>query len=155
VWNNIRPAIRKKQQPLIILRYAALIAVLFSLSFLAWRMSRLPETAQNPFLSFDQGSIRLRPLPSDPVLERLIPASDRQTSPAIQDQISLPAPEAELNIEESASQPDVDIFAETSILNFRSNIIIPSGIRSLRSTDYTKDNSATDIGDLNPPPLTN
>jgi hypothetical protein len=39
VWNNIRPAIRKNQQPIIILRAAAMIAVLLSLSFLAYKWS--------------------------------------------------------------------------------------------------------------------
>ncbi len=39
VWNNIRPVIRKKQRPLIILRAAAMIAVVLSLSFLAYRWS--------------------------------------------------------------------------------------------------------------------
>jgi len=153
VWDHIRPAIRKKQQPVILLRSAALIAVLFSLGFLAYQMSRLSEPAQNPFLSFDQGPIRPRTLPSDPVLEKLIPASDRQTSPAMQDQISLPEPEAELNNEEYISQPGPDIFTETSNLNFRSNIITPSGIRSVRITDYSKVNSASGIGDLNSPAI--
>jgi len=37
VWNNIRTVIRKKQQPFIILRSAAVIAVLLSLSFLTYR----------------------------------------------------------------------------------------------------------------------
>jgi hypothetical protein len=38
-WNNIRPAVRKRQQPIIIFRAAAMIAVLISLSFLAYRWS--------------------------------------------------------------------------------------------------------------------
>lgn len=149
VWDHIRPAIRKKQQPVILLRSAALIAVLFSLGFLAYQMSRLSEPVQNPFLSFDQGPIRPRALPSDPVLEKLMPASDRQTSPAMQDQMPLPEPEAELNNEEYVSQPGPDNYTEISNLNYRSNIITPSGIRSVRITDYSKVNSASGIGDLN------
>jgi opacity protein-like surface antigen len=39
VWDNIRPAIRKQQQPYIILRAAATIAVLISLGFLAYEWS--------------------------------------------------------------------------------------------------------------------
>jgi len=39
VWNQIRPVIRKKQQPYIILRTAAMIAVVISLSFLAYMWS--------------------------------------------------------------------------------------------------------------------
>ena len=40
VWNNIRPVVRKKQRPLVILRAAAAVAVLLSLSFLAYQLSR-------------------------------------------------------------------------------------------------------------------
>ncbi len=40
VWNNIRPVVRNKQRPLIILRTAATIAILLSLTFLAYRMNR-------------------------------------------------------------------------------------------------------------------
>ena len=39
IWNNIKPVIRKKQKPFIILRNAAAVAVLLSLSFLAYRLS--------------------------------------------------------------------------------------------------------------------
>jgi hypothetical protein len=40
VWENIKPVIRKKQRPYILLGNAALIAVLLSLSMLAYRWSR-------------------------------------------------------------------------------------------------------------------
>ncbi len=40
VWITIRPIIRRKQQPYIMLRGAAVIAVLISLSFLVYRLSR-------------------------------------------------------------------------------------------------------------------
>lgn len=40
VWNNIFPVIRKKQKPYILLRSAAIIAVLLSLSFLVYRWSK-------------------------------------------------------------------------------------------------------------------
>jgi hypothetical protein len=39
VWKNIYPAVRKKQRPFVILRAAAMIAVILSLSFLAYRWS--------------------------------------------------------------------------------------------------------------------
>lgn len=40
VWDNIRPAVRKNQKPVIILRAAAMITVLLSLSFLAYKWSQ-------------------------------------------------------------------------------------------------------------------
>ena len=39
VWNNIKPVIRKKSLPFIVLRAAAMLAVLLSLSFIAYRLS--------------------------------------------------------------------------------------------------------------------
>jgi len=51
-WNNIFPVIRKKQRPVILFRNAALIAVLLSLSFLAYRYSReISLSFQNPLLA--------------------------------------------------------------------------------------------------------
>lgn len=40
VWDNIHPVIKRKQRPFILLRAAALIAVVLSMSFLAYRWSR-------------------------------------------------------------------------------------------------------------------
>jgi opacity protein-like surface antigen len=39
-WDNIRPAVRQNQKPVIILRAAAMVAVLLSLSFLAYKWSQ-------------------------------------------------------------------------------------------------------------------
>lgn len=54
VWNNIKPVIRKKQHPYVFLRNAAMIAVVLSLSFLAYKwgketssISSLPQLALN------------------------------------------------------------------------------------------------------------
>ena len=52
VWNNVLPVIRRKNRPVLLLRSAALIAVLLSLSFLAYRWSREMSTAvRNPVLA--------------------------------------------------------------------------------------------------------
>ncbi len=58
VWVNIRPVIRKKQNPFIILRAAALITVLLSLSFLAYRWSReLSTTLDSPLITLNEESV--------------------------------------------------------------------------------------------------
>jgi hypothetical protein len=44
IWDNIRPAVRKNLQPFSILRAAAMIAVILSLSFLAYRWSLVIST---------------------------------------------------------------------------------------------------------------
>ena len=61
VWNNIRPVIRKHQRPIIILRAAAMIAVMLSLSFLAYRWSMQVSTG------FENSTITLNSEPETPV----------------------------------------------------------------------------------------
>jgi hypothetical protein len=59
VWGTIYPAIRRKQKPYILLRSAALIAVLVSISVLAYRWSRnISSQLENPVLALEQESIR-------------------------------------------------------------------------------------------------
>jgi hypothetical protein len=61
VWNNILPAVRKKQKPFVFLRAAALIAVLLSLSILGYRWSReIIIQMQNPELASNEESTQYR-----------------------------------------------------------------------------------------------
>jgi hypothetical protein len=58
-WNNILPVIRKKQRPVVVLRAAALIAVLMAISFMAYRWSReLSISDQNQILAVNEESVR-------------------------------------------------------------------------------------------------
>jgi len=53
-WNNILPVIRRKQRPVILLRSAAVAAVLLSISFLAYKWSReFSLTPVNPFSAYE------------------------------------------------------------------------------------------------------
>ncbi len=78
VWTNILPIIRKKQRSLVFLRTAALIAILLSVSFLAYRMSRqIPSSFNEPVISFGQDQIFRQAVPADPALVRIVPSGDR------------------------------------------------------------------------------
>ncbi len=58
-WNNILPVIRKRQRPVVLLRSAALVAVLLSLSFMAYRWSReLSTSFQNPVLALNEETVQ-------------------------------------------------------------------------------------------------
>jgi opacity protein-like surface antigen len=58
VWNNIRPVIRRKQKPYMVLRAAAFIAVVLSLSFLAYRWSKEISTGLgNTVVSMNEESV--------------------------------------------------------------------------------------------------
>jgi len=152
IWDNIRPAIRKRPQPVIMLRSAALIAVLFSLSFLAYRISRQSSSpVQDPFLAFDQESVRPQPVPADPVLVKLMPATDRQTAVLINDQIPGLIPLAELNNEEYNLQSGPNLAPETRNLNFPGKLMIPSGIQAVKGPDYMADKAASDYANLYDP----
>jgi hypothetical protein len=57
-WNNILPVIRRRQRPVVLLRSAALVAVLLSLSFMAYRWSReLSTSFQNPVLALNEETV--------------------------------------------------------------------------------------------------
>ena len=54
-WNNILPVIRRKQRPVILLRSAAVAAVLMSIAFLAYKWSQeISISFENPFAAFEQ-----------------------------------------------------------------------------------------------------
>ena len=58
VWNNIQPVIRKKQWPLIMLRVAAIAAVVLSLGILAYRLStEITSGTQNQLISINPESV--------------------------------------------------------------------------------------------------
>lgn len=155
VWDNIRPALVKKQSPIILLRSAALIAVLFSLSFFAYRLSRqLPVNVQDPFLAFDQEPLRPQNVPADPVMAKLMPATDRQPATIINDQIPGPVVISEMNDEENGRQSGPGIVQETRNLNFKNNLVLPSVIQAVRGNDFTADNSASDYGEIYNPSYT-
>jgi hypothetical protein len=65
VWDNVRPAIRKNQRPVIILRAAAMVAVVFSLSFLAykWSMNLSDRLGSFSFAVNPESENQLTPLP--------------------------------------------------------------------------------------------
>ncbi len=80
-WNSIYPVIRKKQKPYILLRSAALIAVLLSLSYLAYRWSsEISVVLQNPVLALGEESVQ----PSE---TRIIPVVTTQSAPITENPI--------------------------------------------------------------------
>lgn len=103
VWNNIRPVIRKKQRPVIILRTAAVIAVLLSLSFLAYRWNnQINERLENNIITRTEES----EMPVNNNIPDLLPvhAVSSENIPVIAEvyvpstpEKSLPVPESSLN----------------------------------------------------------
>lgn len=60
VWNDILPVIRKKQRPFILLRSAALVTVLLSMSFLVYRWGQeISNSKQNTFITLGEESVNI------------------------------------------------------------------------------------------------
>jgi hypothetical protein len=79
-WHNILPVIRRKQKPVLLLRSAAVIAVLIAIGFLAYLLSnQMPADPGVPFIALQQESAALNDAPSDPALFKVMPASDKKT----------------------------------------------------------------------------
>ena len=139
-WNNILPVIRKKQMPVIFLRSAALITVLLSITFLAYKWSQQISVSRAPLLAFDQESVQPQVNSADPVRLRRIPATDRQNSIIRNRLIQYqPAASAPAN-EEVPVQSDPDMITESDYLNFRSDLITPASIQAPKGPSFISDN---------------
>lgn len=138
-WNNIYPVIRKKQKPYILLRSAALIAVMISISFLAYRWSRDISTAlQNSMIALEEESFRTGADNFSPVIIRQEPIINPQGSnlPVIAtvEPETDEAPLQEDNQETGSIQVSTGIRPEFSLLRPAQNNLI-------RKIEYQADNN--------------
>jgi hypothetical protein len=141
-WNNILPVIRKKQKPVILLRSAALIAVLLSISFLAYRWSREISTSfQNPVLALNEESAQVPNNTLNTINKSRTPIAGNLTREINQNDLnsgrSIVAefPDAG-NIEPS----DLDLITEDIYLSNKDNIRIPAIIQAVPRFSYNIDN---------------
>ncbi len=79
IFDNIRPAIRRSQKPLLILRAAAMITVVISLSFLAYRWSLQISSglADNSLIMDPESEAPVFSIPSSPVIQSMTANSRR------------------------------------------------------------------------------
>ena len=143
-WNNIFPVIRKRQKPYIFLRSAALIAVLLSISFLAYRWSREISTAlQNPVLALGEESVQFLSNYSNQVISRQMPA--------ISDKTNKIKPATEINNPEPAStiSRDNDLKSEENIAQvnnrqYRFNFLRPINKIIVQNVDNQSESTVSD-----------
>lgn len=82
VWNNIKPLVRRKQRPLIILRTAAAVTILLSLSFMIYRWSlQINERLENTVLAGTEEPVTPVDITRDPIIVQEQPASDKLPIP--------------------------------------------------------------------------
>jgi len=122
VWNNILPVIRKKQRYAVLLRTAAMVALLFSISFLAYRFSRqIPSSFNEPVISFGQDQIFNRAVRADPLLVRMMPSGDRLAGSGTNGQQSdqLPPMNTDTTVDQNFPAP---LITETRTPDFTGNL---------------------------------
>lgn len=107
-WKNIYPAVRKRQRPFIILRAAAMIAVVISLSFLAYRWSSEISAG------FNNDSLIMNPESEAPVINKPVRLFIADAGNTIPDNtgsgISLPADQPEYtSIDDRETNPPPSI----------------------------------------------
>jgi opacity protein-like surface antigen len=117
-WNYIRPAVRKRQQPIIVLRAAAMIAVIISLSFLAYRWSmEISSGLANNSLIFNPESDAPALVNPGPAVLRSEPGNPFQTSllsdsrPVILDENNTSTNSAAISSRENVSQETTEALA--------------------------------------------
>ncbi len=145
IWDKIGPVIRKKQQPYIIFRAAALIAVALSLSFLAYRWSKEISPGQAEQVQAQNTEFAVQPS-----VDAVSPPSrdNRSTTPLLSD-ASLPAYKPDI-----IKSPVNDVIIQ-SVDNPSVSDVMPSseGSTSLRSPIQVRSTPGIsslkpDIGDL-------
>ena len=125
VWDNIQPAIKGKQKPVIILRAAALVAALLTISFFAYRLSReVPSDSENTVMALNDQSAFFS---DSPLTDKPVADISEKSRPFIKPSISRTSaveiiPDYVIESEnETASSPDVALVGESDNYNLNTS----------------------------------
>jgi len=150
VWNNILPVIRRKQRPVLLLRSAALLAVLLSLSFLAYQWSRqLSQSVQDPLIAVADQYIQPQINISPGIRTAKQPSVSKQKGNLIDGNTSDEQPVADLSDGENIRSSDIDIIPEIMDPTAGNNLSVPLSIQMIRGFSYNTDIANTGYESLN------
>jgi hypothetical protein len=140
VWNNVLPVIRRKNRPVLLLRSAALIAVLLSLSFLAYQWSREMSTVvRNPILASGEEFLQPQQNISRRINNNRQPATSLQKG-AVSDNITpVNQPVADLSDGGNIDSSGIYNLAEIVNPSAGDNLIVPQSIQMIRGFSYNTD----------------
>ncbi len=145
-WGTVLPVIRKRQRPIIFLRSAALVAVLLSVAFLAYRWSReLGSIVQNPQLAIGEESVKYQNNFGNPATSRfplIVPQSDDSGSNVLtgqDDTVSFPG-------DQKTVSADEELFREYMPVSVDKGFLLPYGIQAL--TAYRGGNFYVDVPEV-------
>lgn len=146
VWSTIYPAIRKKQKPYILLRAAAAVAVLLSISVLAYRWSgNISYDNGNPLLALSDESVQIKSPGFSPAIMQSVPVSarsDKNSVAGTKNNNHVAASDIEKSREEIAMVRVIQPATEGRTFN-PLRIITPSGNLKTGSLTGKQDNSFT------------
>ena len=141
VWNSIVPTIRKKQRSVIFLRSAALIAVLLSVSFLAYRWSReVSVLIRNPVIALNEESFTVKDNSND--INKTVNTADNNQSRILQnDKVSDEYPVSDIS--DTGNMPSAVPGTVTEVKNPELNdkLMFPSTISAFKGLNYKTYNS--------------
>ena len=141
VWNSIVPTIRKKQRSVIFLRSAALIAVLLSVSFLAYRWSReVSVLIRNPVIALNEESFTVKDNSND--INKTVNTADNNQSRILQnDKVSDEYPVSDIS--DTGNMPSAVPGTVTEVKNPELNdkLMFPSTINAFKGLNYKTYNS--------------
>ena len=151
VWNNILPIIRKKQRPVLLLRSAALVAVLLSMTFLAYRWSsELTTSARNPMLADGEEFV---PSQENMITRGVIinrqPATTQRRVSIADEKASVEQPVADLTDAGTTGSSDPDILNEIPGISYSDNLVILPDIKDIRGFRINTGVENTGYGSLN------
>ena len=150
VWNNVLPIIRHKQRPILLLRSAALLAVLLSLSFLAYQWSReLSQSVQDPLIAVADQYIQPQINTSPGIRTAIQPSVSQQKGNLIDGNTSDEQPVADLSDRENIGSSDIDIIPEIMDPTAGNNLSVPLNIHMIRGFSYNTDIANTGYESLN------
>lgn len=149
-WNNIFPVIRKKQRPVILLRNAAMITVLLSLSFLTYRWSSEISTPfRNQGMAVRDESFRAADTQAGSGNTGIIPVTGRNIPETAQNDLMKelsPVDESAGNI--SSNETGSGFINGRINLIADNNLMTPAFINPRGGINYAIDNSSIDFAGL-------
>ena len=150
VWNNVLPVIRRKNRPVLLLRSAALFAVLLSLSFLAYRWSReLSSTVRNPVLASGEEFFRPQQSISRGTSINRQPVIGLQKRTVSDENTTVDQPVEDLSDAGIIESSDTDFLTEIMNPSAGNDLAVPLSIQMIRGLSYNTDMANTGYESLN------
>lgn len=138
VWDNIQPVIRRKRKPFILLRIAAVVAIILSISFLIYNWNReIPVVSENQILPVNGESVPLMQNPSPIINSQLIGTGNRKIASQKRKLIEETNMVTMRPDDETIITPVPEISAKSDLLASKGNLSLAGQTRNIISGQNT------------------